>query len=144
MEYLEISYEHAYLIYFAYKNNILYMLSDIGISGLSKEKIKNLEEGEISDRELYDKLVEELSDEGITNRKLYQHNGYPTIVYSKGLGKLLKTKVEAYGFDTIKQVIIDAYRHGYKNGIKLPTLNTFFKDENGMGINNYIEQYFHE
>lgn len=144
MKDFDISLEQANLIYYAYRNDLLDMIVNTFVDKDLKDCLRELETGEVGDRELYDKLVSSLEDYGLTNKKLYQFNGYPTIVYSKGLGKMLNQKVHAYGFDMIVDIIVKAYKHGMRNNSKMPTLNNFFKDENGTGINNFITEYIKE
>lgn len=109
-----------------------------------EEELNLLEDVELDSKQLYEKFIERLEEEGITSRRLRALNGYVTISYSKSLGNYLQSFIKKHDFDTIAEVVSIAYKNLIKNAIKTPTLLTFFKDEKGSGIGYYLDEYISE
>lgn len=111
-----------------------------GNCNLFKEEIENtinnIKEEDVDN--IYSVLKERLEEEGLTNKKLKNFNGYATIIHSKSLENYIKDYVKIYGLDKIVEVIVIAFKEKMKNGIKTPTLLNFFKDQYGSGINYYL------
>lgn len=125
----------ALLIYTAYKTNTCNLLKIPDVHYLTS-KLDTEPEG----RELYDKYVELLEEEGVNNRSLKALNGYVTISYSKTLNSLLSHYVNIFGMDKVVEATVNCYRELYRRQIKTPTILTFFKNEKGNGIDYYLEE----
>lgn len=123
----------AEMLYYAYANNLGHLLS-VDISRIAQLIPK------ISiNRKLFEELLVELEDSGITNKKLFRFNGYQTIVYSESLATLLNSYILKYGMEVVSNILVTYYKNCIKNNIKTLTLLNFLKDERGNGINYYLE-----
>jgi len=135
MKEFKVTEEEAVTIYTAFTTKTTHLLIIPNV-----REIIDKFNTDLKDRELYDKFIGLLEDEGVSNRRLKEINGYVTISYSASLSKLLNIYVDLYGLEKIVEATSKCYRELYRHNVKSPTLLTFFKNEKGSGIDYYLEE----
>ncbi len=136
-EKLNISVAESTFILEAYDAGYIRFIHVEGVS--VEEHINQLLHEQIEDESVIAKtFLEKLEDAGITSKRMYLHNGYPTIILSKGLKKILKTLVLKHTMEVVVDVVSYAYKKQVTKNAKTLTLLRFLKDEEGSGFNFYL------
>lgn len=136
-EKLSISNSEAAFILQAYDDGYIRFIhvGDVSV----EELIHQLLQEEMEDEGVIAKtFLEKLEDSGITSKRMYLHNGYPTIILSKGLKKILKSLVLKHTMEVVVDVVSYAYKKQVTKNAKTLTLLRFLKDEEGSGFNFYL------